>query len=412
VSCRSIHSRLKTASAGAAYLWHGTRFSIDMLAGSGLRTVPSNQQVNLVVSHVFKAPGGPITVRAALINLLDKVYLLRSATGVGEFANQYGPRRTLFIVSRRSFKIIAVASGTTRSAASRLMPDRRRYVAAVLLGGLFAIALASAARAAPIRIAAAENFYGEVARRIGGADVAVTSILANPDADPHEFETNAAAARAIADAAIVVFNGAGYDPWVEKLLSASPSRSRRVFEVAALVGKKSGDNPHLWYEPSTMPALAAKLAATLSTLDPAGAADYAQRLARFRAALAPLNARIAALRSKYAGTPVTATEPVFGYMADALGLVMHDRQFQLAVMNGTEPSAAAIASLEHDLRTRSVRVLFYNVQTTDALTGGMRRIAEAAHIPVVGVRETKPPGQDYEAWMLSTLAALERALDH
>jgi zinc/manganese transport system substrate-binding protein len=282
----------------------------------------------------------------------------------------------------------------------------------VLLVGFAAIVLASAARAAPIRIAAAENFYGEVARRIGGADIAVTSILVNPDADPHEFEPNAAAARAIADAAIVVFNGAGYDAWVEKLLSASRSPSRRVIEVAALAGKKSGENPHLWYEPSTMPALAAKLADALSVLDPAHAADYAGRLSRFRAALAPLDARIAALRGKYAWTPVTATEPVFGYMADALGLVMHNRQFQLAVMNGTEPSAAAIAALEHDLRTRSVRVLFYNAQTSDSLTGRMRRIAEAADIPVVAVRETEPPGQDYEAWMLSTLAALERALGH
>ena len=290
------------------------------------------------------------------------------------------------------------------------MPDRRRYVACVLLGGFVAIVLASAARAAPIGIAAAENFYGDVARRIGGADVAVTSILANPNADPHEFEANAAAARAIADAAIVVFNGAGYDAWVEKLLSASRSPSRRVIEVAALVGKKSGDNPHLWYEPSTMPALAAKLADALSTLDPAGAADYARRLSGFRAALAPLNARIAALRSKYAGTPVTATEPVFGYMADALGLEMRNRPFQLAVMNGTEPSAAAIAAFEKDLRTRTVRVLLYNTQTTHALAERMRAIAKEAGVPVVTITETAPQDRSYQAWMLAQLEELGRAL--
>ena len=109
------HSQLKTASAGATYLWHGTKFSVDMVAGSGLRsqpdndlqyngeTVPSYQQVNLGVSHVFKSPGGPITLRVALINLLDKVYLLRSMTGVGEFANQYGPRRSLYVGLKKEF---------------------------------------------------------------------------------------------------------------------------------------------------------------------------------------------------------------------------------------------------------------------------------------------------------------------
>jgi zinc/manganese transport system substrate-binding protein len=280
-----------------------------------------------------------------------------------------------------------------------------------VLGGLVAAAAAmSAAQAGPIAVVAAENFYGDVARQIGGGGVAVSSILTNPDADPHEFEANAATARAIADAAIVIYNGADYDPWVGKLLAASPSPPRKVIVVAALVGKKPGDNPHLWYEPSTMPALAATLAAALATLDPLHADDYQNRLARFRASLRPLAARIAGLRERFAGTAVTATEPVFGYMAEALGLAMRNRRFQLAIMNGTEPSASAIAGFESDLRSRAVKLLLYNAQTADPLTLRMRQIAGEAGIPVVGVTETEPPGKDYQEWMLSQLDAVDRAL--
>jgi zinc/manganese transport system substrate-binding protein len=268
----------------------------------------------------------------------------------------------------------------------------------------------SAAQAAPIGIIAAENFYGDVARQIGGGNVAVASILENPQGDPHAFEANAATARAIAGAALVVYNGAGYDAWMDKLLSASPSASRVVLVVAELVGSKAGDNPHLWYGPATMPKFAAALAAALERLDPLHARDYAHHLALFRASIAPLAAHIAVLRRKFAGTPVAATEPIFGLMADALGLEMRNRRFQLAVMNGTEPSASAIAALAGDLRSRSIKILIYNAQTTAPLTERMRRIAAEAGIPVVGVTETTPPGKDYQEWMLSTLDALDRAL--
>ena len=283
----------------------------------------------------------------------------------------------------------------------------RRAACAVLAG---IVTATSAAQAAPIAIIAAENFYGDVARQIGGGAIAVDSILSNPDADPHAYEANASTARAIVGAAIVVYNGAGYDRWMDKLLAASPSAKRIVLVVADLVGKPAGDNPHLWYGPAAMAKFAAALAGALEAIDPGHARAYAQRLAEFRASMEPVAARIAALRRKAAGTPVAATEPVFGAMADALGLVMADRRFQLAVMNGTEPSASAIAAFESELRSRSVKVLLYNAQTTAALTARMRRIAIEAGIPVVGVTETEPPGKDYQEWMLSTLDAVDRAL--
>ncbi len=280
-----------------------------------------------------------------------------------------------------------------------------------ILGGLAVSAVAvPAAHAGPIRIVAAENFYGDIARQIGGADVAVTSILSNPDQDPHEFEASASTAREIADARIVIRNGAGYDPWALRLLSASRSPAREAIDVAKLLHRKDGDNPHLWYDPSAMPALAAALADTLAKLDPAHQAGYDRRLYAFRESMEPLEGRIAALRRKYAGTSVTATEPVFGYMADALDLAMRNGRFQLAAMNDTEPAAADIAGFEKDLRTRRVKVLLYNRQAGGALAGRMRKIAKEAGVPVVGVTETEPAGRDYQEWMVSQLDALDRAL--
>jgi zinc/manganese transport system substrate-binding protein len=283
-----------------------------------------------------------------------------------------------------------------------------KFTLGSLIAGLLAI---GAAHAAPLKIVAAENFYGDIARQIGGADVAVTSILTNPDRDPHAFEAGAATARAIADAKLFIYNGADYDPWAEKLLAASPSSARAVIVVAGLVHKRAGDNPHLWYLPAAMPAVGEALADRLARLDPARQAAYSRRLAEFLRSMQPLDRRIAELRGKYAGTPATATEPVFGYMADALGLRMRNARFQRAVMNDTEPGASDIAGFETDLRSHAVKVLLYNRQTSDQLTRRMREIATLAGVPVVGVSETEPPGEDYQQWMLSQLDALDRALD-
>lgn len=280
-----------------------------------------------------------------------------------------------------------------------------------VIGGVAALVVAaSASGAAPIRIVAAENFYGDIARQIGGAEIAVSSILNSPEQDPHEFEASPSAARALADANLVIYNGADYDPWAAKLLSASPSLPREIIAVAALMHTQAGQNPHVWYRPGAASALARAIADALAKLDPAHEADYRRRLAVFARSLAPLDDRVAELRRKYAGTSVTATEPIFGYMADALGLEMRNRHFQLAVMNDTEPSAADIAAFERDLRTGAVKALIYNTQTSGALTRRLREIAEKAGVPVVGVSETEPRGKDYQEWMMSQLDALDRAL--
>lgn len=268
----------------------------------------------------------------------------------------------------------------------------------------------AAAPADPIAIVAAENFYGDVAAQVGGAHVTVTSILANPDQDPHLFEASASTARALAAARIVLYNGADYDPWMSKLLSASRAPARVAIEVAALMGKKTGDNPHLWYDPATMPAVAKALTATLATLDPDHRGDYEAGRDAFDASLKPINDKIAALRQQYGGVAITATEPVAGYLADAIHLETRNRRFQLAIMNNTEPGASEIAAFQTDLKTRAVKALLYNSQASEELTQRMRAIAQRSGVPVVGVSETEPAGMRYQDWMLSELTALEVAL--
>jgi zinc/manganese transport system substrate-binding protein len=208
----------------------------------------------------------------------------------------------------------------------------------------------------------------------------------------------------------VILNGANYDAWMEKLLKVAPRSGRTVLTVAELINKKAGDNPHFWYEPATIPAVARALADAFAKADPAHAADYAPQLRTFTTSLEPINKTIEELRAKYAGVAVTATEPVFGYMAAALGLKVRNERFQLAVMNDTEPSARDIAAFERDLRDHKVRVLIYNKQTGTRLTQRMLDIARQSKVPVVGVTETEPMGMAYQDWMLSQLGELQKAL--
>ena len=281
--------------------------------------------------------------------------------------------------------------------------------AAALFTASFPAVPASAAEL-PIRIVAAENFYGEVAAAVGGDRVMVESIIVAPGTDPHDFEPAPSTARLVADARIVVMNGADYDHWMERLVEGSSAPDRTIIDVAALLEAPDGANPHLWYDPRAVPALAAALAAELARIDPEGAAGYASREKAFAASLDEVNQKIADLRARFAGTPVTASEPVFGPMADALGLDMKHRAVQVAVMHETEPAARDIAAMEDDLKSGRVKVFFYNSQVVDPLTEQLLAAAAAGKVPVVGVTETKPEGMSYPEWMLGTLDMTAKAL--
>lgn len=281
---------------------------------------------------------------------------------------------------------------------------------AAALGLALAVITTALAAEEKIAVVAAENFYGDIVHQIGGDRVAVVSIMNNPDQDPHLFETTPATVRQIANAQIVVFNGANYDPWMEKLLAATPRSNRTAINVAQLMGRKPGDNPHLWYDPPTMPAVATAIADALSRADSAHSSDYATRLDATLASLSRITRRVAQLKTKHAGTAVSATEPVFGPMADALGLVMRNQRFQLAMMNDTEPSARDVAAFERDLKDRKVKVLIYNSQVSEKLTERLRDIAAKSRIPVVGVTETMPANTTFQDWLLGELDAMDKAL--
>jgi zinc/manganese transport system substrate-binding protein len=261
-----------------------------------------------------------------------------------------------------------------------------------------------------IAVVAAENFYGDIARQIGGDRISVTSIMTNPDQDPHLFETTPGIVRQLAGAQIVILNGANYDPWMEKLLAAAPRPGRAVIGAAQLVGRNPGDNPHLWYDPATMPAVANALAAALTKADSAHALDYAARLKTTLSGLARITQRVVQLKAKHGGAAVTATEPVFGPMAEALGLTMRNQRFQLAMMNDTEPSARDVAAFENDLKERKVKLLIYNSQVSEKLTERLRDIAIRAKVPVVGVTETMPANVSFQDWVLGELDAVDKAL--
>ena len=268
--------------------------------------------------------------------------------------------------------------------------------------------VAQAAAAAP-RIVAAEAVYADIARQIAGPDATVTTLLNNPAADPHDFEPTPATARAVADADITIANGLGYDPWMARLIGAS-SHPGAAIVIAALLQRPDGDNPHLWYDPAALPALATTLANTLRARDPANAAAIATRQAATLASLAALQSRIARLRAEDAGLPVAATEPVFGPMAAALGLTDRHTRLELSQMNGTEPRASDVAALQDDLRARHVRILFVSAQHAGPNTTQLADIARAAGIPVLPIAETLPPGITAQAWIGATLDAVQAAL--
>jgi zinc/manganese transport system substrate-binding protein len=273
-----------------------------------------------------------------------------------------------------------------------------------------ASALLAPAFADPVKVVAAENFYGDIAKQIGGDHVAVTSILSNPDDDPHLFEASPNTAKALNDAKVVIVNGVDYDPWMEKLLAAHRSPGRKEIVVGALVGHKAGDNPHLWYDPAYMKAAGKALVTALATVDPANRADYQQGLQKFDDSLKPLDDKIAAMKKSFGGEPVTASEPVFGYQAGLIGLKVHNEKFALAVMNNAEPTPSEVAGFENDLKGHKVKVMLYNAQASEPSVQRLVQMAKDNGIPVVGVSETEPPNSTYQAWMLGQLEALDKAL--
>jgi zinc/manganese transport system substrate-binding protein len=272
---------------------------------------------------------------------------------------------------------------------------------------------AAAVSTATIRAIGAENEYADVIGQIGGKYVNVSAIMSNPNTDPHTFEASPAVAREVSAAQLTVQNGVGYDTFMNTIESADPSGSRKAIDVQTLLGlPDSTPNPHLWYKPTTMPAVANAIATDLGQIDPAHASYYKANAASFTASLTAWNNAIAAFKSAHPGTPVATTEPVADYMLQAAGADnLTPWTFQADVMNGTDPSPQDTATENSLFTQHKVKVFLYNQQVTDSLTESFIKLAQANGIPVVGVYETMPtPGYTYQSWMLAEVNALNKAV--
>jgi zinc/manganese transport system substrate-binding protein len=275
-----------------------------------------------------------------------------------------------------------------------------------------AVAGARGSGAGTVDVVAAENVYGDITQQIGGGHVSVTSILSDPNADPHLYEPGTRAGLAVANARLVIQNGLGYDAFMQKLEAASPSSSRVVVTVADALGiRGAGANPHVWYDIPRLGVIAKTIAGGLARVDPAHASDYAAGRRRFIARTAELQQAVASIRTHFRGLPVAYTEPVPGYLLAAAGLRnLAPEQFTRAIEDGSEPSPAAVAQMTALLVHRRVDVLLYNDQTVSPITQRIRDAARAHRVPVVGVSETLPPGLDFQQWQLGQVRALRAAL--
>jgi len=259
----------------------------------------------------------------------------------------------------------------------------------------------------------AENEYADVISQVGGKYVLVNAILSNPNTDPHAFEASAAVGRELNQAQLVVQNGLGYDQFMNTIEDAVPNSSRKVIVVQNLLGlPDSTPNPHLWYQPGTMPAVANAIAAGLAAIQPGHAAYFKANAAAFIKSLDTWDNAIAAFQARYPGTPVATTEPVADYLLQALGADnLTPWAFQAAIMNGTDPSAQDVAAERNLFTQHKVRALVYNQQVTDSLTESFISLAKANGIAVVGVYETMPqPGYTYQSWMRAEVRALHDAI--
>ncbi|MBI3744075.1 MAG: zinc ABC transporter substrate-binding protein [Chloroflexi bacterium] len=288
------------------------------------------------------------------------------------------------------------------------------WVIALIVGGMVMAGCASSGSSGGTpSVVAAEDFWGSIAAQIGGAHIKVTNIIDNPDADPHDYEPTASDARTIADAKYVIENGAGYDAWMDKLLSANKSSSRRTLDIAKFLGKQSGDNPHLWYNPDYVVSVVGKIRDDLKAIDAADAAAFDAGAQQYLdVGLKQYKDLIASIKAAYAGTPVGATESIFAYLAPALGLnLITPASYLSAVSEGQDVAAADEAAVERQIDQGQIKALVYNSQNTPPNIRALLDRAKGKGIPVATITETlTPQGASFQEWQSRQLQGIAEAL--
>lgn len=262
-----------------------------------------------------------------------------------------------------------------------------------------------------IPVVVAENFYGDVVKQIGGSHVDVTSILSDPNVDPHEYESNVNNAKAVTKAKLVIESSGGYDSWMDKLLSASPSSSRLLIKGFDLAPTKLPDNEHVWYNVDNMQVIAQTMTDDLKKLDPADASTFDSNFQTFKQSLDQVHTRMSEIKAKYSGSSVGLTETIYLYQTGSLGLkVLTPFEFQKAMAEGNDPPADTVITAENQVKGKQIKVLIYNEQTVSPVTTKLQNDARAAQIPVISVTETMPSSKHYQSWMLDQLSTLENGL--
>ncbi|WP_234544499.1 metal ABC transporter solute-binding protein, Zn/Mn family [Streptomyces shenzhenensis] len=264
-----------------------------------------------------------------------------------------------------------------------------------------------------IQVVAAENFWGSIASQLGGSHVKVTSIITNPNTDPHDHEPTAADARTVAGAQYAIVNGIGYDAWADKLLAANPGSGRTELKVGDLVGIKPGGNPHRWYSPDNVHQVIEKITADYKKIDPADAAYFDQQKATFETkTLAGYNKLIADIKAKYAGTPIGASESIVTPLAEGLGLKMLTPEaFLDAMSEGSDPTAKDKTTIDQQIKNKKIKIYVYNSQNSTPDVQAQVKEAKAEAIPVATVTETlTPAGASFQQWQTTELRGIEQAL--
>jgi len=269
-------------------------------------------------------------------------------------------------------------------------------------------------RGGPPAVVASTDVWGSVAQAVAGDDARVSSIVTSGSADPHSYEASPSDAASIADASIVVYNGGGYDPWVDAVLDNHrdvPAVDAYSLLDAAAVGEPQPANEHVFYDLGTAKAVATDLAAKLAAVDPGKADGYRSRAKEFGRRADQIQAAEKALRQTLSGAAVIATEPVAHYLLQAVGLADKTPPgFTSAVEQDTDPAPADVAAVLDLIKGREVAAVVFNDQTVTNATRRVRDAARDAGVPVVGVTETLPAGSDYLTWQNDTLAGLAQAL--
>jgi zinc/manganese transport system substrate-binding protein len=262
-------------------------------------------------------------------------------------------------------------------------------------------------------VVAAENFWGSIAAQLAGNRASVTSIIVNPNTDPHSYEPTAQDARAMASANMAIVNGIGYDNWAPKLLQASPLRGRVVLTVGKLLGSKPGDNPHQWYSPAHVHDVADQIVADYDRLAPGNAAYFAERKrildTRGFARYDQLRREI---RASYAGVPVGYSESIFQPLGEDLGLkLLTPYSFAKAIAEGSDVTAQDKGTVDTQARDHEIKVWIYNSQNVTPDVQRVNQIVTEAHVPIATVTETlSPASEDFEQWQVAELEGLMRAL--